>query len=99
MKHPVITGRNINKQFEIDGKTVVAIRDADISVNQGEFLCIIGPSGCGKSTLLRILLGLEEATSGHIQKTGNPRPAMIFQNFAVFPWLTVEENVGFGLKM
>ncbi|MHB2263763.1 ABC transporter ATP-binding protein [Aliihoeflea sp. PC F10.4] len=80
---------------------VVALEDINLSVASGEFLCIVGPSGCGKSTLLRILAGLDEQTSGSITvekgdwKIGN---AMVFQESGLFPWMTVEDNVGFGLE-
>ena len=79
---------------------VVALDDIDLRVAPGEFLCIVGPSGCGKSTLLRILAGLDRQSSGRldIQAAGWAVPnAMVFQDSGLFPWMSVEKNVGFGL--
>src|SRR5438105_932843 len=79
------------------------LRDIRFEVTSGEFVSIIGPSGCGKTTLLRILHGLEPATSGTVFMFGariqhpSPRSAMVFQQFNLFPWLTVTQNVAFGL--
>jgi NitT/TauT family transport system ATP-binding protein len=92
---PIVKAEKINKQFA--GKSV--LRDASFEVEAGEFVCFIGPSGCGKSTLLRILLGLEKVDTGRVQIADNLKKALVFQNFALFPWLTVGENIGFGLKM
>lgn len=83
---------------------VVALEGVDLKVFEGEFLCIIGPSGCGKSTLLRILAGLYTQTSGDIvttlgQNGESPRNAMVFQEYAIFPWRTALDNVAFGLEM
>jgi multiple sugar transport system ATP-binding protein len=89
------------------GRTV-ALERIDLAVADGEFLALLGPSGCGKTTLLRIIAGLETQTSGRVLIGGRdisalpPRRrglAMVFQNYAVFPHMTVRENVGFGLKM
>ena len=87
---------------------VVALESVSLTVADGEFLALLGPSGCGKTTLLRIIAGLETQSAGRILLGGRdvsglpPRKrglAMVFQNYAVFPHLTVAENVGFGLKM
>jgi len=87
---------------------VVALESVSLTVADGEFLALLGPSGCGKTTLLRIIAGLETQTEGRILLGGRdvsglpPRKrglAMVFQNYAVFPHLTVAENVGFGLRM
>ncbi len=76
----------------------MALKEVSLAVKPGEFLCLMGPSGCGKSTLLRIMANLEPATSGVI--LNRPKQiGFVFQNFALLPWLTVSENIGFGLKM
>ncbi len=90
---------NVSQTFtEENGKQFFAVRNVSFDVKFGEFLSVVGPSGCGKSTLLRATLGLTKPSEGdiirHFQK-----PAMVFQNFALFPWLKVSDNVGFGLKM
>lgn len=73
------------------------IRDFSLKVNEQEFFCLVGPSGCGKSTILKLIVGLEAPTSGEIVKPDTI--SMVFQSGALLPWLTVEENVAFGLKM
>ncbi|WJR79948.1 ATP-binding cassette domain-containing protein [Bradyrhizobium sp. NP1] len=101
-----ITVEHLWKAFHDDRRraTVVAISDVSITVPRGQFVCICGPSGCGKSTLIRILAGLEEETIGNIgieqrQDASDRPPAMVFQEASLFPWLTVEENVIFPLKL
>ena len=97
--------RGVNKNY-LDN--VAVIRDVDLSVKQGEFCVFVGPSGCGKSTLLRMLAGLEDITSGDLLIDGvrmNDTPpaqrgvAMVFQSYALFPHLTVFENLAFGMKL
>ena len=87
---------------------VVAVDDVSLDIADGEFIVLVGPSGCGKSTILRILAGLEEVTAGEIvidrkQVTDLPPKqrdvAMVFQNYALYPHMTVEQNIGFGLKL
>ncbi len=99
MKQPIITAQKINKQFDEAGQLLPVLQNVSLSVDQGEFVCLVGPSGSGKSTLLRILLGLDRPDSGSVELHNEPKTAMIFQNFAIFPWLNVVDNVGFGLKM
>src|SRR5260221_13870484 len=76
----------------------------DLEVREGEFLSLVGPSGCGKSTILRIVTGVLRPSAGTVRVGGrplkgvNPRTAMVFQSFALFPWLTVIDNVGVGLE-
>ncbi len=84
---------------------LIALDNINLRVNAGEFLCIVGPSGCGKSTLLHVIAGLHNPTSGEIlidgktvQGTGTDR-ILIFQELGLFPWLTVQQNVEFGMKM
>lgn len=90
---------NISKTFEVEDQKIHALQDVSLEVKEGEFFTIIGPSGCGKSTLLRIITGLQPHTSGHINWEKPAKLSMVFQNYAVFPYLTVAENIEFGLKM
>ena len=96
--------KNVHKSF---GKTEV-IHGIDCDIKDGEFIVILGPSGCGKSTLLRLTAGLETITSGNLYieerlvNKVHPRDrdiAMVFQNYALYPHMTVEKNIGFGLRM
>jgi multiple sugar transport system ATP-binding protein len=96
---------NVTKIFPGD---VVALDDVSIRIEHGEFIALVGPSGCGKSTLLRALAGLEEVTSGTISIDGRdvtdlaPRHrdvAMVFQSYALYPHMSVRENLGYGLKV
>ena len=90
------------KRFTLPTGSFTAVEGISFQVRGGEFFCIVGPSGCGKTTILRILAGLETKTSGeavvHYQQNGRPRTAMVFQEQSVFPWMTVEDNIGFGLR-
>jgi NitT/TauT family transport system ATP-binding protein len=95
----IITIKNIDKQFSVGDETQVSLININFDVSEGEFVCIVGPSGCGKSTLLRIISRLMPATAGIVERSDDSKLSMVFQNFALFPWLTVEENVAFGLKM
>lgn len=94
--------RALGKIFD-GNQRVEALSTVDLTVRQGEFLCIVGPSGCGKTTLLRILAGLERPTAGsvgfEIQRDGRPLQSMVFQEQGVFPWLTVLDNAAFGLTV
>ena len=97
----------------LDGVTkvfgdVIAVNTVSLEVHDGEFIVLVGPSGCGKSTILRMLAGLEDVTAGEISIGGEPvtdlEPklrdiAMVFQNYALYPHMTVEQNLGFGLKL
>jgi NitT/TauT family transport system ATP-binding protein len=96
---------HIGKVFEQRNEASAALSEVSIEVAEKEFLCILGPSGCGKTTLLRIIAGLETATSGKVTIDGEevtgptPKMAMIFQDYSLFPWRTVIENIAFGLEM
>ena len=90
----------LRREYVSGQGSVVAIDHVDLRVAPGEFLCIVGPSGCGKSTLLRILAGLDKQTAGTIKVAADGwavENAMVFQDSGLFPWMTVEANVGFGL--
>jgi len=98
-----IVVENLSKSFPSPAGPVHAIQDIQFSVGAGEFFCIVGPSGCGKTTLLRILAGLETATGGDVtvSVTQKDRPlnSMVFQEQSVFPWMTVRDNVAYGLRL
>lgn len=95
----------LSKQFSTGKGVVTAIDKLSFKTHRREFLCIIGPSGCGKSTLARILAGLDEASSGKVLLDGKPvkgpgrERGMVFQGYTLFPWLSVRQNVMFGLRM
>jgi len=101
----VLDVRSLGKQFESRNGQVEALRDINFKVHRREFICVIGPSGCGKSTLIRILAGLDNPTSGAVvldeHEVSGPGPdrGMVFQNYTLFPWLTVKKNVMFGPRM
>jgi NitT/TauT family transport system ATP-binding protein len=103
---PLLDLRNVNKEYVDDkGKSITVLNNISLSINHNEFISILGPSGCGKSTLLRIVMGLETYTAGEVLFKGdlirgkvNPFMAIVFQSFGLFPWLTVAENVEFGLE-
>lgn len=98
-----LRAERINVAFEQDGKRTLVLDDVNLSVSEGEFLCLLGPSGCGKSTLLSTIAGFLSPTSGEVRIDGeavtgpDPRRIFVFQERGVFPWLTVEGNIGFGL--
>lgn len=97
--------RRISKTYQSQVGTVRVISSLDLDIPDGELLCIVGPSGCGKTTLLGILAGLVRPDSGTVEVGGvpvtapDPRRGLVFQQPALFPWLRVSQNVGFGLKM
>lgn len=99
----VILMEGLTKEFTAGGTKVVALERINLSVIEGEFLCIVGPSGCGKTTLLRILAGLESQTFGRVfikaKNPEKPLTSMVFQGDSIFPWMTVEENVAYGLRI
>ena len=97
--------KNICKSFEGKNKNLSVLKDINLTINDGELICLLGPSGCGKTTLLRLIAGLEHPSSGEIIANGEvvKKPsgdrAVIFQQYSLFPWLTVLQNVTFGLEM
>lgn len=101
--NPKISIHELTKVFYKKQYSVTAIEKISLDIAEGEFVCLVGPSGCGKTTLLRILAGLEKQSSGHftIERSNEDRPnqSMVFQERGILPWLTVEENVAFGLNM
>ncbi|WP_246168339.1 ABC transporter ATP-binding protein [Paenibacillus antarcticus] len=109
-----IVTQSLNTKIAISGLTkiykgrsgnTIALQNTDLSIQENEFVCVVGPSGCGKTTLLNIIGGLEEATSGSVQLDGvevkgpGRERGVVFQQYALFPWKTVLENIEFGLKL
>jgi NitT/TauT family transport system ATP-binding protein len=100
-----ISVRDVRKTFALRNEEFVALDGVSLDIADNEFVTVVGPSGCGKSTLLNILAGLEEPTSGHALVDGaevagpGPERGVIFQQYALFPWLTVRKNIEFGLKV
>jgi NitT/TauT family transport system ATP-binding protein len=94
---------NLYMVFTRDGKSTPVLQNINLEVSEGEFVCMVGPSGCGKSTLLNTMGGFLSPTSGSVSLDGevvrgpDPRRIFVFQERGVFPWLTVEGNIGFGL--
>jgi len=97
--------KGVNKVFKTDNREVVALRDINLQIPQGQFVCLLGPSGCGKSTLLNAIAGFSLPSSGEIIADGQlitgpgPERGMVFQEYALFPWMTVEKNIAFGLEI
>ncbi len=98
----------LDRVSKVFGSDVIAVNNVSLDIGDGEFMVLVGPSGCGKSTILRILAGLEEVTAGEVfigdtQVTDLPPKerdvAMVFQNYALYPHMTVEQNLGFGLRL
>lgn len=100
-----IVVRGVSKIFPVPGGEVIALKDIDLSIGKGEFVCLLGPSGCGKSTLLNAVAGFSNPTTGTISVEGRtisapgPDRGMVFQEYALFPWMTVAQNVAFGLEI
>lgn len=97
--------QQLSRIYEGKGTQVTALKDVNLEVRESEFVMIVGPSGCGKTTLINIIGGLDEATSGRVLLDGKEVSGagadrgMVFQGYSLFPWLTVQKNVEFGLKM
>lgn len=96
---------NVVKTYNGRSGEMVALNGVSLDIMENEFVCVVGPSGCGKSTLLNIIAGLHEPTSGNVYVDGKevhgpgPERGVVFQQYALFPWLTVEKNIEFGLKL
>jgi len=101
---PKISVRDVRKTFTLKNEEFVALGGVDLDIADNEFVTVVGPSGCGKSTLMNILAGLDEPSAGTALVDGTPvdgpgpERGVIFQQYALFPWLTVRQNVEFGLK-
>jgi len=96
--------QHLSKVYQTQSGIVPALEDVTFSVGEQEFVCVVGPSGCGKSTLLKLIAGLLEPTAGRIvfragSSDGRPQTALVFQEHGLFPWMTVLDNVAFGLEM
>jgi len=102
---PTIRCRGVGKVFRTGGREVTALQGFDLDVAAAEFVCLLGPSGCGKSTLLNAVAGFDLPTAGELTALGRPvvapgpERAMVFQEYALFPWMTVERNMAFGLEV
>jgi NitT/TauT family transport system ATP-binding protein len=98
-----IAAHHVEKYYRARGGIFQAIRDFNLEIGDGEFLCLVGPSGCGKSTFLRMVGGLATPSGGEIRIIAGdgdrPVSSIVFQEYALFPWKTVRENVAFGLQM
>ncbi len=96
---------NVQKVFKTPGKDVIALKDIQLDIQAGEFVCLLGPSGCGKSTLLNAVAGFALPSSGEITVEGKkitgpgPDRGMVFQEYALFPWMTIAQNIAFGLEV
>ena len=105
MNAPHIVVQGVNKIFSTGERELVALKDINLAIPHGQFTCLLGPSGCGKSTLLNAVAGFALPTSGRITVDGKlvtepgPDRGMVFQEYALFPWMTVEDNIGFGLQI
>lgn len=104
--NPKLRLQDVTKSFVAPrtGQVTLAVTDVNLEIEAGEFVCIVGPSGCGKSTVLNMIAGLDTPTTGVIQKDGRPIAGpgadrgVMFQDYALMPWQTVQDNVGFGLR-
>lgn len=100
-----ISVKNVHKVFQSDSGDVIALKDINLEIKDGEFICLLGPSGCGKSTLLNAIAGFSLPSSGEItvnnKVVSEPGPdrGMVFQEYALFPWMSVADNITFGLRI
>jgi taurine transport system ATP-binding protein len=106
VKTNVIEMNHVELTYQTDSQQVLALQDINLDIEEGSFVCVLGSSGCGKTTLLRIMAGFLQPTAGDVFLDGKPmlpKPdrhrGVVFQQHTLYPWLNIEENVGFGLKM
>lgn len=101
---PLVGIENLSKTFDVNGERIEALQDINISIEKKQFVCLLGPSGCGKSTLLRIIAGFESISTGAVNMNSTPvlgpgpDRGMVFQDYALFPWMSVKDNIEFGPK-
>src|SRR5690606_34561827 len=104
-QQPRIGFHNVLKSFQTDHGLLEVVRDISFTINQGDFISLVGPSGCGKTTLLNMAAGFIRPTAGSVTLDGReidgpgPDRGVMFQEYGVFPWLTVEQNIAFGLEL
>lgn len=104
-QQPRIGFHNVSKSFQTDHGLLEVVRDISFTINQGDFISLVGPSGCGKTTLLNMAAGFIRPTAGSVTLDGReidgpgPDRGVMFQEYGVFPWLTVEQNIAFGLEL
>ena len=97
--------RNVSKVYTTQGRDMTALQGIDLNIPRGQFTCLLGPSGCGKSTLLNAVAGFAAPSAGTIHADGKlvagpgPERGMVFQEYALFPWMTVAQNIAFGLDV
>ena len=101
---PHVVCEHVAHMFRSDRGNVLALQDVSLSIGRREFVCVVGPSGCGKSTLLRSIAGLQQPSGGRVLVDGAPaagrvRGGLVVQEHGTFPWMTVTDNVAFGLEM
>jgi sulfonate transport system ATP-binding protein len=105
MNGPRIVLRDVHKEFATPNGSIAAVEGVSLTVNDGEFISLIGPSGCGKTTLLNLIAGFDQPTSGTIALDDKPvtgpgaERGVIFQEYGIFPWLSVRDNIAFGLSL
>jgi NitT/TauT family transport system ATP-binding protein len=105
MNAPRIAFENLSVDFQTESGPLRVVDDVSLSIAENEFICVVGPSGCGKTTLMNVLAGFVQPTQGKVLLDGQPVQGpgrdrgVIFQEYGVFPWLTVEQNIQFGLKL
>jgi len=101
----IVTLKDINLRYEGEKAEVIALQNVNLNIREGEFICVLGPSGCGKSTLLKIIAGFHQPSEGEVKMDNDPikgadwHRGVVFQSPTLYPWLNIQDNVAFGLKM